>query len=364
MKNLFPPTPALLVGLPIFIGTTHAASLEVGFQVTIGSEQNALSVRENGNNSEGGPYFVSVHPENSGYASVAADLPGTGDPADAFQRSFSGPVLGWSFIGGARDVLTIGRESGGLITYTTTDTVFDGFAQDQLTLWTESDPGPDLLNPENPRDSTGPGYRSFGQIEASIDISALGAGTVNIFYGAFSATPVVSVVMKDTDGPAPDITVEDVHLNGDRANRAEYYVAEVDFVNDAGYDVIEYIYLGNGVDDTGNGRFGGTVLSGASVAPFTLAVTDFSYDLATGTFAASITGASNTSYILVEAEDLEFEGPNARTIELGDATASVGTVAGNTIVTDENGTATIEGVAFEALKNSSFIRVEVPRVEN
>ena len=94
-NNRFLQIPALCAGLPAILGTVQGAGLEVGFQATIGSEQNALSVRENGNNSEGGPYFVSVHPDHSGYAAIAADLPGTGDPADSFQRPFSGPVLGW-----------------------------------------------------------------------------------------------------------------------------------------------------------------------------------------------------------------------------------------------------------------------------
>jgi hypothetical protein len=71
--------------------------------------------------------------------------------------------------------------------------------------------------------------------------------------------------MKDTDGAGPDITITNAHLNGDQANRAEYYVAELGFVNDAGYDVIEYTWLANGTDDTGNGRGLGTVLTGTAV---------------------------------------------------------------------------------------------------
>lgn len=235
--------------LAITAVSANAAAISVGFQATLASQGNELAV------GEGGPYYVSVNPNNPGYASFAADLPGGGNPAPAFQRSF-GPVQGWSFVGGGtNNVLTVAQESGGLITYTTTDTAFDSFGQSQRQLWTTSDPGADLLNPVTTRDFSGPGYRGFDQIAASIDISGLVSGTVNIFYGSYKSTPAVSAVMKDTDGTEPDLTVEELHLNGDFANSGEYYVAELDFVNDLGYDVIEYTFAAN------NGRFGGTVLT-------------------------------------------------------------------------------------------------------
>jgi len=238
-----------------------AASLVVGFQATVGSEQNEDAT------SEGGPYHVSVNPNNPGYAAVAADLPNSGDPAPDFQRPFTQPVQGYSFVGGGpNDVLTFDvRESGGLITYTTNSTTFDGFGQNQLQLWNATDPGADLTSPVTAPDATGPGYRGgFVDATALIDISALASGTAYVFYGDFRGTPSLSAVMRDLDGGAPDLAIADAHLNGDRANRGEYYVAELDFLNDAGYDQIEYTWLAGGDGGT-NGRFGGTVLTGSPI---------------------------------------------------------------------------------------------------
>ena len=71
--------------------------------------------------------------------------------------------------------------------------------------------------------------------------------------------------MRDIDGGSPDIVITDAHLNGDSANRTEYYLAELDFVNVAGYDLIEYTWLSNGIDYLGNGRGLGTVLTGTAI---------------------------------------------------------------------------------------------------
>lgn len=351
------------IGLTAIIATSQAASFSVGFQATIGSEQNELSVRENGNNSEGGPYFVSVNPENPGYASIAADLPGTGDPADPFQRPFTAPVQAWSWVGGGpNNVLTQDVRTGGsgLITYETDSTTFDGFAQDQLTLWVTSDPGPDLLNPENPRDFVGPGYRGgFVDVTATIDISDFGSGTVYVFYGDFRGTPNLTAVMRDTDGGAPDIVIEEAHLNNDRANRAEYYVAELDYVTDGIYDEIEYVWTGNGDNGT-NGRFGGTVLTGGEATGAPLTLSNITYDQTAESISVSLTGAPNASYILVEAPDLNFGAEDPVAVSLDGATATVGTIAEDTVVTDESGNATIEGITLENPKDTTFIRAEAP----
>jgi len=208
--------------------------------------------------------------------------------------------------GGANNVLTqnVRTDGSGLITYTTTSTSFDGFAQDQLTLWTTSDPGTDLLNPATPRDVTGPGYRGgFVNATATIDISGLASGTVNIFYGDFRGKPNVSVVMKDTNGASPDLNIADVHLNGDTANRAEYYVAEVEFVNDAGYGVIEYVYTATGDNGT-NGRFGGTVLTGTDAPPVAFAITAIDYDSATSMLTLTWTSNPGETYAVKYSPDM------------------------------------------------------------
>ena len=123
-----------------FAASAPAASFSVGFQATIASEQNDASPLEGAC-----LYYVSVNANNAGYASFNADLPGTGDPAPSFQRSFTGAVEAWSWVGGWRNnVLTqdVRTDGSGLITYATNSTTFDGFAQRQLNLWVDSDPGP------------------------------------------------------------------------------------------------------------------------------------------------------------------------------------------------------------------------------
>lgn len=240
------------------VDMSHSATLVVGYANTVGSEQ------ATGATGEGGPFHISVNSNNPGYAAVYWRLPNTNTNGTAYQRSFTDPVKGYSFVGGGtNNVLTVNENSGGLITYTTTDTSFDSFGQAQRRLWTTNNPGANLITPATTHNAVATGYRSFGQIAASINISGLTSGTVNIFYGSFNAKPTVSVVMKDSLNVLPNITLANAHAtNNDTATRAEHYVAEVNFVNDLGYDIIEYTYLANGTDNTGNGRFGGTVLTG------------------------------------------------------------------------------------------------------
>lgn len=245
--------------------TTQAASFDTGFQATLASENATGAI------GEGGPYHVSVNPNNPGYAGLAPRIPNSNSTTGGvpFQRAFTEEVRGFSFVGGGTNgVLTVAQNSGGLISYTTTDVTnpvsntFDSFGGNQRRLWTTNDPGANLLTATG-QNFTGPGYRSFGDITATIDISGLGTGTANIFYGAFNGTPTVSAFMRDLDGVAADLLIADAHLSGDRANRAEYYVAELDFETDGIYDQIVYTWVANGTDNTGNGRFGGTVLTGS-----------------------------------------------------------------------------------------------------
>jgi hypothetical protein len=349
-------------GLAAFTVTAKAASLTAEFQAAIASEQHPTY------GGEARYYHVSVNPENPGIGSYAATIVGSNDPAPAFVRPFTGPVLSYKWIGGTNNDISGIAVAGGeadRITYATSDTVFDGFGQQQLKLWTTTDPGADLqttvADPFNvTADGGGGGFRSFGGAVTTVDISDLSGGSVYVFYGAFNTTPTVSAVMKDTDGGQPDIVIENAHLNADFANRTEYYVAELKFVNDAGYDVIEYTHLANGLDYEGNGRGLGTLLTGPPAGSSTLALTGFAYDSTAGTFDVTIKGASNTAYVLVEAPSLDFSNPDASPIVLGEATASVGTLNGNNIVTAENGIATVEGVSLGTVKDTSFIRVEKP----
>jgi hypothetical protein len=251
-----------------FTAQANAATLTTDFQATISSEQHPTYA------GEARYYHVSMNPNNPGTGSYAATIVGTNDPAPTFVRNYTDPVLSYKFVGGTNNDITANAASGGdlsLITHTTSDTTFDGYGQGQAKIWTTTDPGADLQTTvADPYaaagDTGGGGHRSFGGAVGTIDVSGLASGSVHIYYGAFNETPTVSVVMRDTDGAQPDITIADAHLNGDGANRSEYYLAEIDFTTDNGvYDEIAYTWLSNGTDYTGNGRGLGTVLTGVPV---------------------------------------------------------------------------------------------------
>lgn len=237
------------------------ADLVTDFQATIASEEHPTYP------GEARFFHVSTNPANPGTGSYAATIVGTNTPAPAFVRNFDGPVLAYKFAGGVNnDINAVAQQGGslggGIITFTTTDTTFDGFGQQQAKLWTSTDPGSDLkvtgptstdiYNAVPNTGSTG-GWRSLSDATGKIDVTSIPAGSLHIYYGAFNAKPSVSIVMRDTAlvDPAPNITIANAHLNNDTANRTEYYLAEIDFVTDGVYDEIEFVWnAGPG----GNGR--------------------------------------------------------------------------------------------------------------
>jgi hypothetical protein len=237
------------------------------YQATIASEQHPTYA------GEARYYHVSVNAANPGVGAYAATIVGTNNPAPIVVRNFTEPVVSYRFAGGTNNDITSVAAGGGeaRITYTTQDTAFDGFGQQQGKIWTTTDPGADLAtggaDPYSVAtfDSNGGGFRSLGGAVGTVNISGLATGSVHVFYGAFNATPSVSAVMRDSNMVLPDIIISNAHLNGDAANRTEYYWAELGFVNDGGYDTIEYTWLADGVGFTGNGRGFGSVLTGTVV---------------------------------------------------------------------------------------------------
>jgi hypothetical protein len=318
-------------GLTAFAATAQAASLEVAFQATIASEQHPIYA------GEARYYHVSVNSANPGVGSYAATIVGTNDPAPSFVRNFTEDVISYKWIGGTNNDISGVAVSGGeaaRITYATSDTTFDGFGQQQLKLWTTTDPGADIAtggaDPYNATaDTGGGGYRYIGGAIGTVDISGLVTGSVYVFYGAFNATPTVSAVMRDTDGPAPDITITNAHLNGDAANRTEYYVAELQFVNDAGYDEIEYTHLANGVDYAGNGRGLGTLLTGSSTLPVPFTIIAFSYDPATSMVSLTWPSSPGENFALKYSRDMTIPA-NANTAWGADLNDSIMADAGET----------------------------------
>jgi hypothetical protein len=258
-------------GFAMASGTANAASLITDFQTTISSEQNANAT------GEGRFYHVSVNSSNSGTGWYAADLANSGTDGPAGSRLYTEDVVSYSFVGGTNNNINgISRQGGtSTISWATTDTAFDGFAQDQGKLWTTTDPGTDIassIGATAAADFSISGHRSLGGAAATFDITGLATGSVNLYYGAFGSKPTVTAVM--TGAGQPDlflgnslISSADAHLNGDSANRSEYYLAEMDFVTDGLYDTIVVTWDSDGDGDlaTGNGRGVGTVLTGTAL---------------------------------------------------------------------------------------------------
>lgn len=249
----------MLAGFSLYAGSSHAASLLVGFQSNIMSEQPSSDIGGDGAG-ERAPYRVSVNANNPGYASGDRFNNPDGTAGTPFERDFTFPVVAYGFVGGGtNNVLALSRSGGEVArisNFTTTDTAFDYFGQNNLQLWTTNDPGSNLAAPATTANSTGVGIRGISDLSNSIDISGLTSGSLIVIYGGFSALPTLTATMVDLDGLQPDIVLGNAHLNGDTANRTEYYAAELDFVNDLGYDRITYIATGG----TG-GRQGGVVLT-------------------------------------------------------------------------------------------------------
>jgi hypothetical protein len=247
--------------------TPNAGSITNDFQGTIASQNNAAT------SSEARYFNVSVNAANAGTGWYGADLPGTQDDAPAGFRKFGGDVVAYKFLGGTNNSVSGVTGSGGepdRITYATDDLAFDGFGQQQLRLWATNDPGADIGSAAGASatgfDNVGNyGYRGWSGATGTVDISGLASGSVHIYYGSYGSTPTVKVILRDLDNVGADIVINDVHSvadggNGDKADNAEYYLAEVDFVTDGVYDVVIYEWT------SPNGRGLGTVLTGPVVA--------------------------------------------------------------------------------------------------
>lgn len=315
-----------------------AASLANDFQGTIASEQHPTFPNE-------ARYFhVSVNAANPGTGSYAATIVGTNTPAGSFVRNYTGLVEAYAFGSGANSNLTIGMTGGpspSIISFTTEDDGFDGFAQAQAKVWDATDPGA-LLATDGPgtgdtdlpyiaaADKNSGMWRSLGGAVGTVDISSLASGSIHIYYGAFSSTPTVKVTLKDTDNVAADIVLSDVHSiagggNGDAADRSEYYLAEIDFVTDGFYDEIEFEWLANGTDYTGNGRGLGVVVTGPDI----VATNDFVDWIATFPGVGGDTGFDDDADADGNANGLEnFFGTDPSVFSAGLSIEGVNTGAG------------------------------------
>jgi hypothetical protein len=364
--------------------TRVVADLVTDFQGTIVSQLNTLAT------GEGRFFHVSVNPANPGTGSYAANIPGTNNPAPRFVRNFDGPILGYKFSGTAgNNVFAIVAQGGdtGLLNLSTTDTSFDGFGQNLLKLWTTTDPGSDIQisgpDPKTVVAQSNPvfGFRSITGASGTVDVSAIPAGSLHIYYGDYSAKPSLSVVMRDTDpvSPQPDIVIANAHSiadggNNDTANNAEIYLAEIDFVTNGVYDEIEIVWTAG----NGNGRGFGVVVTEAvaDAAPPTLAPASIVDNQGGGPFTS--TGVDSITYTVtysefmdpatIDASDFGLSGTASATIDSvvhygGVTTVVVTPDAGTsgTLALQVNATADLTDLAGNALDTDSAI-VDDPAV--
>ena len=82
---------------------------------------------------------------------------------------------------------------------------------------------------------------------------------------------------------------------------------------------------------------------------------DFTYNPTNGSAEVSIQGDANTTFKLVEADDLDFSNPDQNPIPLTGAT--VGTLDGNEVTTDGSGNATVQ-FNLGTAKPATFLRAQ------
>ncbi|MCH7227034.1 fibronectin type III domain-containing protein [Haloferula sp. A504] len=97
---------------------------------------------------------------------------------------------------------------------------------------------------------------SFDNGAGTIDISGLASGKIYFIYGAYRSDPEVDLTMSDNEALVSNIELLNAGKLGRRTNNDEFYVLEISFLNDSGYDLISFNYSAD------NGRFAGVVLDG------------------------------------------------------------------------------------------------------
>lgn len=194
------------------------------------------------NNTTTGPdWNVSVESSYAGYKGEYDD-DGT-SPGASSSTAFNNPVAAYRFWSSPSTITTIAQGGGLISDITTSDTVFQN--QSFTSIWETTASNGSAF--DTTRDYAG-NIGNFDGGSGSVDISSLSAGSVYFFYGSYRSTPTFSVTSGATD-------LGDLH-NGDFANNNEFYVAQVDFVNEGDLTTIDWTMGG-----TTSGRFSGIVVT-------------------------------------------------------------------------------------------------------
>lgn len=216
-------------------------------------------------------YVVSVNSNNPGYANTYSDASNTAYRGLTINKSFNGPIVAYRFVNvtggpGSRTLTTV-VESGGIIAQMTSldeadNDNFDSFGQNKLNGYTTNDPGSDLLAPLGSRNFTA-GIRDLSDFSGSVDISGMTQGSIYLFYGRYNGGGLsLTATLSDTVLPA--IPSGELFTGPAAVVNQNIYVTRIDFVNDQGYDQIDY---------TSNGsRLVGAVVTSVIPEPSSLAL--------------------------------------------------------------------------------------------
>lgn len=202
---------------------------------------------------------ISFFPGSAGFVGQGRDAQTT--PIFDTSGTFGdGTVLDYRFFsedGTTNTIKTVIDGGGGRISnLSTTDT--DIASANYADFWTTTDPAGFTSTPNYTGNSAV--INLDDHFQGTIDISGLSSGKAYLFYGAYRATPSFTVTMQDNESVSSDIALTNVG-DADGSNNDEYYVVELSFVNDAGYDTLKYEYTSSA------GRFLGAAIDGVAIIP-------------------------------------------------------------------------------------------------
>ena len=250
---------ALGSGLACVSALMLAPSINAASIITVA---NSDFVSSSNNTTAGAGFNVSVEGTYSGYKGEYDD--GGGAPGAESSGSF-GTVTAYRFWGVEAGSASIGTVAqGGTIIgdVNTTDVSFQNASF--LSLWVTTasngnnfDTTADIFSgATSPVAGTSVNNLDQGAT-GSVDISGLASGTVYFIYGAYRSKPSFSISMGATD-------LGDVHAAGvnDSANNNEWYIAEVDFVNEGDQTSIDWELAAGS-----NGRWSGIVVANTTPIP-------------------------------------------------------------------------------------------------
>lgn len=239
----------------------------------LASQANAASLTNEGwefLHSQGGgalEHDISVFDGSAGYAGIddtGAATSGTfGDGTVEAYAFFSGDDGGDGFNNGNDTITTIA--SGGTSITGTVGSVSMQQVTGASDIWETTDPVGFTTTADYTNPTQAVGFA--GTWSGSIDISTYTSGTVYFLYGHYrggTTAQGLNLTMADTNGPELDIQLLNAGST-DSTNNWEQYVVATSFVNDLGYDTIDYEIA------LTNGRVGGIVVNGIP-EPSTLAL--------------------------------------------------------------------------------------------